>query len=86
MEAVADGDEVKREVFYDENERVDYINVLTGKSELKGVNSKTKISSDTNKKQTDIETKLEKLNKLKESGLITQKQYDKKKAEYLDQL
>jgi hypothetical protein len=42
VEAVADGDEVKCEVSYDENECVDYINVLKGESELKGVNSKTK--------------------------------------------
>jgi hypothetical protein len=42
VEAVADGTEVKCEVFYDENECVDYINVLKGESELKGVNSKTK--------------------------------------------
>jgi hypothetical protein len=42
VETVASGDEVKCEVFYDENDCVDHIKVLKGESELKGVNSKTK--------------------------------------------
>ena len=80
VEAVADGEEVKCEVFYDESERVDYINVIKGNNELKRVNSKAKITSDTSIKQTDIDSKLERLKKLKEDGLITQEDYDKKKA------
>jgi hypothetical protein len=36
--------------------------------------------------EEDIMTKLAKLNKLKEAGLITQEEYDKKKAELLAQL
>ena len=40
VEAVADGTKVKVEVFYDARDRVDYIQVLEGDDQLRGLNSK----------------------------------------------
>jgi len=41
IEAIADGTEVKVEVFYDANDTVDRVNVIKGKDVLKGVTSIT---------------------------------------------